>query len=118
MELNVYDVIKGPVISDKAYKLNRTLNQLVLEVRLDATKPTIKTALEKLFDVKVKAVRTCRRKYPVSRGAAQRRMGKPKEKVIKVAYVSLKEGYSLSLFEQAGSPVTTTERPKVVESTK
>ncbi len=38
MELTVYDIIKGPVISDKAYKLNKVAGQLVLKVHLDATK--------------------------------------------------------------------------------
>ncbi len=32
LKLDKYDIIKGPIISDKAYKLNRKLNQLVVKV--------------------------------------------------------------------------------------
>ena len=113
MELSIYDVVKGPIVSDKAYKLNRVHNQLALEVHCDATKPAIKTALEKLFDVKVKVVRTNIRKYTAPRGSVRRKVvGRPKIKRMKIAYVTLAPGYSLSLFDQAGVPTPTSEQPK------
>ena len=100
-ELTRYDIIKGPIISDKAYKLNRTREQLVLRVHPQANKPVIKDAIEKLFNVKVKDVRTLIRKKSKTRAASKRYNATPRISKDKVAYVTLKEGYSLNLFGQA-----------------
>lgn len=102
MELTIYDIIKGPIVSDKAYKLNKLHNQLLLEVHLDATGPMIKNALEKLFNVKVKNVRTGILKYTASGSNRKRRVAQPKIKRMKKAYITLAEGYKLDLFEQVG----------------
>ena len=56
-----YDVILAPVITEKATAVSES-NQVVFKVRRDATKPEIKAAVEKLFNVKVKAVNTQVRK--------------------------------------------------------
>jgi large subunit ribosomal protein L23 len=56
-----YDVIIAPVITEKA-TLASERNQVVFKVARDATKPQIKEAVEKLFDVKVKSVNTLVRK--------------------------------------------------------
>jgi len=104
MELNVHDVIKGPIISDKAQKLNRTLKQLVLEVHMAATKPMVREALKKLFNVDAETVRTLIRKYRPASGAARRkRVAAPSIKRFKLAYITLAEGQALNLFEQAGA---------------
>ena len=52
-----YDVILSPVITEKATGRSEH-NQVVFRVRKDATKPQIKEAVERLFDVKVKSVNT------------------------------------------------------------
>ena len=52
-----YDVIVSPVITEKATALSEQ-NKVVFRVRPDATKPQIKEAVEKLFDVKVVSVNT------------------------------------------------------------
>ena len=52
-----YDMIVAPVITEKATIASES-NQFVFKVRRDATKPQIKAAIEKLFDVKVTAVNT------------------------------------------------------------
>ena len=52
-----YDVIVSPVITEKATALSEQ-NKVGFKVRTDATKPQIKEAVEKLFDVKVKSVNT------------------------------------------------------------
>ncbi|HYY43451.1 MAG TPA: 50S ribosomal protein L23, partial [Pyrinomonadaceae bacterium] len=59
-----YDVILSPVITEKATARSEH-NQIVFRVRKDATKPQIKEAVEKLFDVKVKSVNTHVRKGKV-----------------------------------------------------
>ena len=56
-----YDVIVSPVITEKA-TMASDHNQVVFKVRPDATKPQIKAAVERLFDVKVTSVNTLVRK--------------------------------------------------------
>ena len=56
MDLTIYDVIQGPVISDKAYKLNKKFKKLVLRVHPHANKTLVADALQKLFNVKVDSV--------------------------------------------------------------
>lgn len=106
MELTVYDIIKGPVVSDKAYKLNRIAGQLVLRVHIDATRPMIKAAIEKLFDVKIKTVRTHTVKFSVGGAMQRRRIARPRVRKEKRAMVTLAKGYSLNLFEQADAAMT------------
>jgi large subunit ribosomal protein L23 len=100
MELTVYDIIKGKVISDKAYKLNQKNQQLVLEVHPKANKPLIRDALKKLFNVEIETVRTVNRKKSNARTASRRYNANPSTKIRKIAYVTLAEGHSLNLFEQ------------------
>ena len=52
-----YNVIIAPVITEKATFASEH-NKVLFKVRKDATKPQIKEAVEKLFDVKVKSVNT------------------------------------------------------------
>ncbi|HZZ61436.1 MAG TPA: 50S ribosomal protein L23 [Roseiarcus sp.] len=56
-----YDTIIAPVITEKATLASES-NQFVFRVARNATKPQIKEAIEKLFDVKVIAVNTLLRK--------------------------------------------------------
>lgn len=118
LKLEVYDIIKGPVISDKAYRLNRQLNQLVLNVHVKATKPMIKDALEKLFDVKVDAVRTTIRSYKKGRGISKKYKSTPKITKDKIAFITLAQGYSLDLFEQAGIPSVAADDKKKADTTQ
>jgi large subunit ribosomal protein L23 len=99
MDINIYNVIKGPVMSGKAFLLNKKLNKLMLKVHPKANKQQIKHALEKLFNVKVEKVNTLRRKgktRKVKRITVQRPLTK---RVI----VTLVEGYKLDLFDQTGT---------------
>ena len=61
MDLNVFEIIKGPVVSEKATLLNQKLNKLVLTVHPQANKMQIKEALQRLFNVKVDKVNTLNR---------------------------------------------------------
>ena len=62
----VYDVILGPVITEKS-TLGSEHSQVTFKVRLDATKPQIKKAVQELFKVKVKKVNTLRVKGKTKR---------------------------------------------------
>lgn len=88
----MYRVILAPVITEKA-TLAGEHGQVVFKVATDATKPEIKSAVEKIFDVKVKAVNTM-----VVKGKTKRfrgRMGIRSD--WKKAVVSLEEGHSIDV---------------------
>jgi large subunit ribosomal protein L23 len=56
-ELTVYDVIRRPVITEKAQRQGE-LGQYVFEVHADANKIQIKEAVEAIFEVEVARVNT------------------------------------------------------------
>jgi large subunit ribosomal protein L23 len=87
-----YDVILSPVITEKATALTEH-NQVVFRVRKDATKPQIKAAVEKLFDVKVTGVNTLVRKGKTKRFRGT--VGTQSD--VKRAIVTLAEGQSIDV---------------------
>src|ERR1700752_2266767 len=87
-----YDVIVSPVITEKATNASEH-NKVVFKVALTATKPQIKEAVEKLFDVKVKSVNTLRRKGKWK--AFKGRMGQQSD--TKRAIVTLEEGQTIDV---------------------
>ena len=58
MDTKYLEIIKAPVITEKASKLAQEKNQYVFKVDYRANKIEIKKAIEKLFNVKVEAIRT------------------------------------------------------------
>ena len=54
-----FDTIVRPVVTEKS-TLGSEHNQVTFQVRIDASKPEIKNAVEGIFGVKVKAVNTLR----------------------------------------------------------
>ena len=90
--LAAYDVILAPVITEKSSAVSE-VNQVIFKVRLDATKPQIKAAVEKLFGVKVVAVNTLTRK-----GKTKRFRGiEGRQKDTKKAVVKLAEGEKIDV---------------------
>ncbi|HZN31337.1 MAG: 50S ribosomal protein L23 [Burkholderiales bacterium] len=87
-----YDVIISPVITEKA-TLASEQNQVMFKVASTATKPQIKEAVEKLFDVKVKSVNTHVRKGKVK--AFKGRIGT--QSPVKRAIVTLEEGHRIDV---------------------
>lgn len=55
-EEDLYRVILGPHVSEKSTMTADKNRQFVFEVRRDATKPTIRQAVEKMFNVEVASV--------------------------------------------------------------
>jgi len=55
---NIYDVLKGPCLTEKATLLQEEDGKVVFKVHPKANKIEIKKAVELMFDVKVKNVRT------------------------------------------------------------
>lgn len=92
--LDPYKIIKKPIITEKTTAL-REEGKYVFEVHPNATKPQIKQAVQKLFNVKVEYVNTLRYK------GKPKRVGRfsgytPRSKR---AIVKLKEGESIKFFE-------------------
>ena len=87
-----YDVILSPVITEKATNASE-FNKVIFKVATHATKPQIKAAVEKLFDVKVKSVNTLHRrgKWKAFRG----RYGLQSN--TKRAIVTLEEGQKIDV---------------------
>lgn len=87
-----FELLRRPVITEKA-TLGSESNQVTFRVPMDATKPEIKLAVEKLFDVKVMSVNTLRQKgkNKVFRGRRGRRND------YKKAIVRLAEGDSIDV---------------------
>ena len=87
-----YDLIVAPIITEKATIASES-NQFVFKVRREATKPQIKAAIEKLFDVKVTGVNTLVRKgkNKVFRGVRGRQQD------VKKAVVTLADGHRIDV---------------------
>jgi len=87
-----YDTIVSPVITEKATIASES-NQFVFKVARSATKPQIKAAIEKLFDVKVTGVNTLLRK-----GKAKTFRGiRGRQQDFKKAIVTLADGYRIDV---------------------
>lgn len=87
-------VILKPILTEKAHYLRKE-NKYIFNVLASACKIEIKNAIEKAFNVKVKAVNTM-----VCKGKKRRRgniFGK--ERDTKKAIVTLKEGQTIGIFE-------------------
>ena len=87
-----YDVILAPVITEKA-TIASEHNQVMFKVAKHATKPQIKEAVEKLFDVKVKRVNTHVRKGKIK--AFKGKVGVQSQ--VKRAIVTLEEGHRIDV---------------------
>ena len=91
-EERLHQVLVEPRISEKATRIAESHKQFVFRVLRDATKPEIKAAVEKMFKVEVKAVRTLnvRGRVKSFRRAVGHRPGWKK------AFVTLKEGHDIN----------------------
>jgi large subunit ribosomal protein L23 len=88
----MYQVIVSPLVTEKATRLNE-LSQVTFRVSLDATKPEIKAAVERLFSVTVEGVNTV-----VMKGKTKRFRGREgRRSDWKKAIVKLQAGQSIDL---------------------
>jgi len=87
-----YDVVLSPVITEKSTLLSEH-NAVVFRVAKDATKPSIKAAVEALFNVSVTKVNTLNVK-----GKTKKWKGRPYTRSdVKKAVVTLKDGDSIDV---------------------
>jgi len=106
---SIWDVIKGPVITEKALtmkdepeSMGRAGNErqmLTLKVAIRATKPEIKRAVERILKVKVEAVRVVNYRGKEKRIPTRRETGRRSD--WKKAYVTIKSGEKPIMYEDA-----------------
>ena len=56
--MNVYEVIRGPIITEKSTDLKDEQRTVCFRVAREATKTEVRKAVEQMFGVKVASVRT------------------------------------------------------------
>ncbi|MGB3209654.1 MAG: 50S ribosomal protein L23 [Desulforhopalus sp.] len=85
---NIYSVLKGPCLTEKAALMQEENGKIVFKVHPKANKIEVKNAVELMFNVKVKDVKT------VTLHGKKKRVGKTVgfTKDWKKAYVTLSEG--------------------------
>jgi len=97
--VNHFDVIKGPIITEKLDKERETHRHYAFLVDRKANKDEIKSAVQALFKVTVTDVRTS-----IHRGKIKRiGRNEGKRPNWKRAIVTLKEGQKIELFEGNGA---------------
>ena len=90
-----YQVVKRPLITEKGMRRNEEQNTVVFQVDNRANKLQIKQAVEALFQVKVLQVNTLN-----MQGKKKRvRMREGKRPDWKKAYVTLRQGDTITFFE-------------------
>lgn len=97
MTTDLYDIIRIPRITEKGTRLKEKSNVLTFEVRTDANKVQVRKAIEGIFKVKVVDVTT------VNVIGKRKRMGMRagQRSDWKKAYVTLKPGEKIDIFEGA-----------------
>ena len=90
-----YDIIRGPVVTEKTTLQKELNNQVTLKVDKTANRVEIKNAVEKSFNTKVKQVRTLQVKGKVK----QRGRIPGKRKDWKKAIITLMPGQRIDFFE-------------------
>jgi large subunit ribosomal protein L23 len=91
------DVIIRPIVSEKSYA-GIEANRYTFLVSLDANKTEIKEAIQQIWNVRVLAVNTIKRKGKVKRT----RLGTGKRPDQKRAVVTLAAGDAIEIFEAKG----------------
>jgi large subunit ribosomal protein L23 len=94
-QVNDYAILLSPVISEKSALVGESGQVVTFRVDPRATKTAIRTAVERVFSVKVEGVRTCTFQGKLKRSAR----GIGKRAGYKKAYVTLVEGSKIDLVE-------------------
>lgn len=94
--MRLEDILIKPLITEKSAKSTEKFNRYGFEVALKANKNQIKSAIEKLYDVRVLNVKT-----NVAPGKNKRsgKAGTQKTSKTKKAYIQLGEGQKIEFFK-------------------
>lgn len=93
--MKAYDIIRGPVVTEKTTLQKELFNQVTLKVDKRANRVEIKEAVEKVFNTKVSQVRTVQVKGKVKQRG--RIIGKRAD--WKKAIITLMPGQRIDFFE-------------------
>ncbi len=95
--MNIYDVLRAPLMTEKSMMLREEGNKYVFRVHPDANKYQIKQAVETAFKVKVEKINT------MNVTGKKKRLGRyqGKKSNWKKAVITLPEGQSIEYFEGA-----------------
>ncbi len=93
--MRAYDIIRRPIVTEKTTLQKELYNQICFEVARDANRLEIKNAIEKIFNAKVRSVKTIQVKGKVKRRG--RIVGKRRD--WKKANVRLMPGQRIEFFE-------------------
>lgn len=97
--MNIYQIIKKPLVTEKGTILKEKTNRYVFAVDKDATKNDIKNAISKLFNVVVVSVNTVNLHGKI-RKLGFRTQGKfGKRADWKKAYIEIKKGQKIEALE-------------------
>lgn len=88
----LYNILRAPHVSEKSSLIGELNNQYTFKVAKDATKPEIKTAVEKLFDVIVLDLQVLNVKGKTKRNVGGKIRRCPSWKKV---YVRLEEGHEI-----------------------
>jgi large subunit ribosomal protein L23 len=92
--MNIYKVIRGPLITEKSTELKEDNRTLCFKVAREATKTEVRQAVEQLLGVKVASVRTANIRGKVKRYGRF----EGKRSGWKKAFVTLREGEKMIEF--------------------
>jgi large subunit ribosomal protein L23 len=90
-----FETLRSPVITEKSSVVGAEGNTVVFKIDERATKLDVRAAVERVYNVKVKAVRTVNVLGKVKRSA--RSMGRRASS--KKAYVTLQKGQTINIVE-------------------
>ncbi len=96
MALSIYDVIKGTITTTKSLEMRQKHGKITFKVNKLANKIMIRQAVEKIWDVKVRDVRTINLPGK-TRTIRRQKVIMPS---IKKAIVTLQDGYKIDLPDQ------------------
>jgi large subunit ribosomal protein L23 len=94
----IHEVLRRPLVTEKSSYQASKLRQYAFEVAADATRTTVKDAVETMFDVQVLRVNVLRMPAKRGRRARSRRL-LVRKAGFKKAIVTLAEGQTLEIFE-------------------
>ncbi|MBV8211170.1 MAG: 50S ribosomal protein L23 [Burkholderiaceae bacterium] len=94
-EQRLYNVLIGPIVSEKSTMIADKHNQVAFKVVQDATRREVKAAVELLFKVQVDSVQI------LNRRGKEKRFGRTpgRRKHLRKAYVCLKPGQEINFAE-------------------
>jgi len=98
MLMDIYDVVKRPIVTERTMRTLDQANTYAFEIHPKANKIQVRNAVEKLFKVTVLAVRTSTYRGKVKWSRAGGRYTRWQEPSWKKAYIKLKEGDAIELF--------------------